>query len=81
MDVGLLRWDEPLPFPTPLAEKVDTSSGPSFCLHNNIWNTNYPDWFPFQMTNKTMVGANLAFRFQMTLEVSTEGLTHVTVNK
>ena len=41
---------------------VDTSIGPSYCLHNNIWNTNYPDWMPFDQ-----VGENLAFRFSLEL--------------
>jgi hypothetical protein len=64
LDAGLLRWGEPLPFPTPLAEHVDTSIGPSFCLHNNIWNTNYPDWMPFDKNGNKM---NLAFRFEIEL--------------
>ena len=61
-DAGLLRWGQPLPFPTPLSDHVDTSCGPSFCLANNIWNTNYPDWMPFDK-----VGSNMAFRFTITL--------------
>ena len=65
-DSGLLRWGEPLPFPTPLTKNVNTSIGPSFCLHNNIWNTNYPDWFPFDD-----VGRSTIFRFSMTLTLPT----------
>ncbi len=38
IDTGLLRWDAPLPFPTPLHRDVNLSQGASFCLHNNIWN-------------------------------------------
>ena len=58
IDTGLLRWGRPLPFPTPLHEDVDLSVGASFNLHNNIWNTNYPDWLPF-----ADLGKNLVFRF------------------
>jgi hypothetical protein len=59
-DTGLLRWDAPLPFPTPLHRDVVLSEGASFCLHNNIWNTNYPFWFPFDA-----VGKSLRFRFRI----------------
>lgn len=46
-----------------MSKNVDTSVGPSFCLHNNIWNTNYPDWLPFEKK----LGSNLAFRFTLEL--------------
>lgn len=62
IDVGLLRWDEPMPFPTPLHRDVNLAQGASFCLHNNIWNTNYPNWMPFDE-----VGKNMKTRFQISL--------------
>jgi hypothetical protein len=62
-DCGLLRWDTPLPFPTPLHADVDFSYGASFCLFNNIWNTNYPLWYPFVREDK-----DLKFRFQIRIE-------------
>uniref|UniRef100_A0A7S2TUG9 Uncharacterized protein n=1 Tax=Lotharella oceanica TaxID=641309 RepID=A0A7S2TUG9_9EUKA len=61
LDAGLLRWGSPLPFPTPLrGGQLDMAEGASFCLHNNIWNTNYPCWMPFDDQ-----GRNLKFRFRM----------------
>ena len=37
------------PFTTPLHAKPDLSYDVhvSFLLFDNIWNTNYPDWLPF----------------------------------
>eukprot|EP00051_Salpingoeca_urceolata_P021147 m.326646 g.326646 ORF g.326646 m.326646 type:complete len:854 (+) comp19743_c1_seq2:115-2676(+) len=60
IDAGLLRYGPPLPFPTPLHGNVSLAEGASFCLHNNIWNTNYPFWMPFDD-----VGASLKFRFAL----------------
>ena len=38
----------PTPFPAPL-QPIDLSllKGFAFNIHNNIWNTNYPLWYPF----------------------------------
>ncbi len=63
LDCGLLRWDTPLPFPTPLHGKVDFSYGASYCLFNNIWNTNYPLWYPFLPEDK-----DVKFRFKIRIE-------------
>merc|ERR1711972_820992 len=65
IDTGLLRWDEPYPFPTPIHAQPNMSEGASYCLFNNIWNTNYPFWFPFDD-----VGRNLRFRFRLILSAS-----------
>lgn len=59
-DVGLLRYDEPLPFPTPIHDDVDLSKGISFALWNNIWHTNYPAWLPFADKAR-----NLQWRFEL----------------
>jgi len=37
---------QPTPFAAPLTP-LEQISGVAFNLHNNIWNTNYPFWYPF----------------------------------
>lgn len=62
--MGLLRYSEPLPFPTPLTEIAPgdlEANGASFCVHNNIWNTNYPMWYPFEGAKD----AGLRVRFEV----------------
>ena len=61
-DAALLKWDAPLPFPTPLYRQPDLSQGAHMMLFNNIWNTNYPFWLPFDEEAR-----NLQFRFQLKL--------------
>ena len=40
---------QPTPFPFPAhAEQTYAQMGMGFNLHNNIWNTNYPLWYPFE---------------------------------
>ena len=58
-DAALLRWNDPMPFPTPIHTQPDLGKGASFLLYNNVWNTNYPDWFPFDGH------ADLRFRFEI----------------
>ena len=43
----------PTPFPAPL-DPIDMSKvlGAAFNLHNNVWNTNYPLWYPFEDKDK-----------------------------
>ena len=36
-DVGLVRWGEPLPFPTPLRGNVSLAAGASFVVFDNAW--------------------------------------------
>jgi len=52
-DVALARWDDPLPFPTPIHRQPDLSKGVAWNIYNNIWNTNYPFWFPFVDSDST----------------------------
>ena len=61
LDAAVVRWDAPLPFPTPLHAQPELARGASYLLHNNIWNTNYPAWYPFDRND----AGNLAFRFQL----------------
>eukprot|EP00041_Stephanoeca_diplocostata_P038930 m.1569137 g.1569137 ORF g.1569137 m.1569137 type:complete len:795 (+) comp25298_c0_seq5:74-2458(+) len=51
-DAVLARWDKPLPFPTPIHRQPDLSLGVSYLLIDNIWNTNYPFWYPFVPEDK-----------------------------
>ena len=44
----------PTPFPAPLTPIIDSNlKGIAFNLHNNIWNTNYPLWYPFTISDET----------------------------
>ena len=65
VDAPVIRWDEPLPFPTPLHSQPDLAKGVSYVLHDNIWNTNYPAWYPFEGPG------NLAFRFHLAAKHAT----------
>ena len=47
LDAPIVRWDAPLPFPTPTKRQPALGNGTAFLLHDNIWNTNYPFWYPF----------------------------------
>lgn len=60
-DAALVRWDKMLPFPTPLHRQPNLSLGMSWNLYNNIWNTNYPFWYPFAEGDET-----IKFRFTIT---------------
>ena len=62
-DSGLLRWGPPLPFPTPINGSVAVGSPASFCLHNQMWNTNYPLWFPFDAAGARVLQFRFSFVF------------------
>eukprot|EP00658_Telonema_sp_P-2_P085848 TRINITY_DN987_c0_g1_i3.p1 TRINITY_DN987_c0_g1~~TRINITY_DN987_c0_g1_i3.p1 ORF type:complete len:574 (-),score=102.35 TRINITY_DN987_c0_g1_i3:366-2087(-) len=54
------------PFPTPgvntsIAENI-RESGMHWNLQNNVWNTNFPQWYPFEPRD-----ADARFRFQVTV--------------
>jgi len=53
---------QPTPFAAPLTP-LKQISGVAFNLHNNIWNTNYPFWYPFIDED-----ADLKAKFTATLE-------------
>jgi hypothetical protein len=47
-DIFLVSLGEPNPFPTPLGgPSTNVTDGMNFCLFNNIWGTNYVEWYPF----------------------------------
>ena len=62
LDAPIVRWDTPLPFPTPTKRQPDLGFGAAFLLHDNIWNTNYPFWYPWRAGDE-----NLRFRFAVNL--------------
>ena len=51
---GSTDFDTPSPFPY-MKQPTATNSvaGFAFNLHNNVWNTNYPLWYPFVDEDKT----------------------------
>lgn len=73
VDAGLVSVGQPYPYPTPLVKAPDdadsdrsNSSGGNggqgifFVLHSNLWDTNYPVWFPFGPEKR---GQSMGFRF------------------
>ena len=68
LDVPLYSAGLLSPFPTP---SVNTSAaswlaagGVHFNLHNNIWNTNFPQWYPFVEEDESAL-----FRFELEFPV------------
>eukprot|EP00823_Brevimastigomonas_motovehiculus_P008810 TRINITY_DN824_c0_g1_i2.p1 TRINITY_DN824_c0_g1~~TRINITY_DN824_c0_g1_i2.p1 ORF type:complete len:655 (+),score=144.20 TRINITY_DN824_c0_g1_i2:280-2244(+) len=59
LDAGLFSFGTPSAFPTPL-RAPDFSQGASANLYNNLWGTNYVEWYPFRDVDK-----NLVFRFRL----------------
>ena len=56
----------PTPFPAPLTPLGSNSiQGIAFNIHNNIWNTNYPLWYPFLPSDE-----NIKLRFQLDFSIS-----------
>lgn len=61
--VGEAEIVTPTPFPYLQRPRLATSvDGFAFNIHNNIWNTNYPLWYPFTEEDKTFKA-----RFKMTI--------------
>ena len=55
----------PTPFPAPLKPLSSaTIIGMAFNIHNNIWNTNYPLWYPFNDEDK-----NFRAKFSMQMNM------------
>ena len=60
LDSALVSVGSANPLPTPLVVP-DPSGGVHFALVGNIWNTNYPFWYPFRDAD-----ASSQFRFRVT---------------
>ena len=68
-DIVLTSLDVPIvsagllsPFPTPGNWTIDLSNGMHYNIQNNIWNVNFPQWYPFVEEDK-----NARFRFQVVI--------------
>ena len=60
-DAAIAAFGEPSIFPYPVDAPADPREGASFFLIGNLWNTNYPFWYPFLKAD-----ANLRLRFSLT---------------
>ena len=63
LDAGLVVWGDPDPFPIPIHDDPDMEQGASFLLYNNIWNTNYVFWWPYEVPGQAY--GNIRYRFSM----------------
>eukprot|EP00038_Savillea_parva_P014002 m.9819 g.9819 ORF g.9819 m.9819 type:complete len:715 (-) comp2679_c0_seq1:122-2266(-) len=48
LDVPIVCTGKPIPFPTPRNSAPDMTYGVSYNIFQNIWNTNYILWYPYQ---------------------------------
>eukprot|EP00911_Craspedida_sp_UC1_P002094 UC1_evm7s1611 len=72
VDAPVVRWGSTLyPFPTPLVDAPNVTTGAHFMLYGNAWNTNYPFWYPFYGAKESHKGlglsADIKFRFSLQL--------------
>ena len=59
LDAGVVRFDKPMPTPTPIFNQPDMSQGMSFGLFMNTWNTNYAYWWPYVGSPGSTANCNL----------------------
>ena len=64
LDVPIVCFGEPSPFPTPRTGPPDMEKGVHFNVLNNIWNTNYVLWYPFVAEDERN---GLRARFDLTI--------------
>jgi len=62
LDVPVVCTGLATPFPTPRTEPPDMAHGVHFNILNNIWNTNYCLWYPFNEEDR-----NIRSRFALEL--------------
>jgi len=65
LDTMLVSVGEPIAVPTPL-KPPDVLGGVHFSLVDNIWNTNYPMWYPFKDGDEAS-----QFRFELSIKAPT----------
>ena len=62
LDVPIVSFGTANPFPTPRTEAPDMNGGVHFNILNNVWNTNYVLWYPFNDRDSSS-----KFRFRIEL--------------
>lgn len=73
LDSSLLSVGRQTAFPTPLQplNGSELNGGVSFILHNNLWDTNYPAWYPWLKSSKPnslLRSGDDRFRFEFHFE-------------
>jgi hypothetical protein len=63
-DAPLVAVGTPFAIPTPLNKPANQKGGVHFCLHNNIWGTNYPMWYPFAKEDTSTLRWRFSFSVQ-----------------
>lgn len=67
LDAALVSPGRPNPFPS-LVLAPDLTQGMSYCLHNNVWGTNYVMWWPYQPQD-----FGIQFRFEVDVDFVEDG--------
>ena len=62
LDVPVVCTGRATPFVTPRTEAPDMTEGVSWNIHQNIWNTNYVQWYPYDGVDR-----HIRSRFRMEL--------------
>ena len=71
LDAPILGIGEPWPFPVRESEQPEGAPQFSYNLYNNIWGTNYPQWYPFEGVygygkhGDRTLGTDASFRFEL----------------
>lgn len=63
-DTAAVAWGPPTPFPTPIHTDPDLDEGASFLLFDNILNTNYVFWWPYDIPAEQST-ADIVYRFSI----------------
>lgn len=63
LDVPVICAGRPTPFVTPRTQPPDMTAGVSWNIQNNLWNTNYVQWFPYDGIDR-----HIRSRFRMELD-------------
>jgi len=75
LDAPIVSWGGANPFPTPVHGDVDMDIGVNFILWNNLWNTNYIMWWPYD-TPPDKPYADFRYRFSLHFDNREEETTH-----
>eukprot|EP00026_Physarum_polycephalum_P003968 Phypoly_transcript_03985.p1 GENE.Phypoly_transcript_03985~~Phypoly_transcript_03985.p1 ORF type:complete len:714 (+),score=74.06 Phypoly_transcript_03985:89-2230(+) len=62
LDASVACIGTPTAFPTPLTSFPDPSAGSHFVLYDNLWGTNYIQWYPYLEQDSQQI-----FRFQLNI--------------